>query len=46
MESFLQVRESTEKQLGRELYERELVFLQWVYKRYTEENEQQVNISL
>ncbi|WP_175284953.1 hypothetical protein [Lentibacillus jeotgali] len=46
MESFLQVRESTEEQLGRKLYERELVFLQWVYERYTEENEQQVNISL
>ncbi|WP_176448477.1 hypothetical protein [Lentibacillus sp. CBA3610] len=43
MESFLQVRKTTEEQLGRELHENELVFLQWVYKRYTEEEQKGVS---
>lgn len=43
MESFLQFRNRTEKQLGRELHNKELAFLQWVYERYTEEKQKRVN---
>lgn len=39
MESFAEMREKTEKKLGRGLYEDELVFLQWVYERYEQERE-------
>ncbi|SFA97686.1 hypothetical protein SAMN04488072_104267 [Lentibacillus halodurans] len=45
MESFLQVQESVEEQLGRELQDNELAFLQWVYERYTEEEKRRVNVS-
>ncbi|HLS08630.1 hypothetical protein [Lentibacillus sp.] len=44
MKSFLQIKKSTEEQLGRELREKELAFLQWVYEGYTEE-QQQMNTS-
>ncbi|MGP4106208.1 hypothetical protein [Virgibacillus sp. L01] len=42
MKSFLHLLEDTEKKLGRQLYENEVEFLQWVYERYT--REQQVNV--
>lgn len=42
MQSFLHLLEDTEKKLGRQLYENEVEFLQWVYERYT--REQQVNV--
>ena len=41
MESFLQVLNDTEKKLGRQLWENELIFLQWVYERYTKEQKKQ-----
>ncbi|MFD2762072.1 hypothetical protein [Lentibacillus juripiscarius] len=45
MESLLKVRENTEKQLGRRLQEKELVFLRWVYDRYHEEKQKKkVNV--
>lgn len=43
MKSFLQVWEDTEEKLGRHLRKNEMVFLQWVYERYTEEQKQKVN---
>ncbi|GGB35038.1 hypothetical protein GCM10011409_10640 [Lentibacillus populi] len=46
MESFLHVLKDTEKKLGRQLQEREIEFLQWVYDRYTEEEQQKENICL
>ncbi|MFB4169869.1 hypothetical protein [Virgibacillus sp. JSM 102003] len=42
MKSFLHLLEDTEKKLGRQLYKNEVEFLQWVYERYT--REQQVNV--
>ncbi|WP_167751352.1 hypothetical protein [Lentibacillus salicampi] len=45
MKSFLQMRKSTEEQLDRKLQVKELAFLQWVYTRYTQEQQQRVNIS-
>lgn len=43
MKSFLQVLNDTEEKLGRQLWENEVVFLQWVYERYTEEEKQKIN---
>ncbi|CDQ38252.1 MULTISPECIES: hypothetical protein [Virgibacillus] len=42
MVSFLQVCDDTEKKLGRKLQEKEIQFLQWVYKRYIEEQPKSV----
>lgn len=46
MKSFLQVWEDTEKKLGRRLRKSEVVFLQWVYERYTEEQRQEEIVRL
>ena len=40
MRSFLQVCEDTRKKLGRQLQEDEVKFLQWMYKRYIEEQQE------
>ncbi|WP_169792886.1 hypothetical protein [Lentibacillus amyloliquefaciens] len=37
MWSFTEMRENTERKLGRGLHENELAFLQWVYERYAQE---------
>ncbi len=41
MKSFLEVCNNTREKLNRELHEKELEFLQWVYERYEEEQESQ-----
>lgn len=42
MKSFLQFQKNAEEQLGRQLYENEIEFLQLVHERYKQEH-QQVN---
>ncbi|SHG68435.1 hypothetical protein [Ornithinibacillus halophilus] len=37
MNSFLRICSDTEKNLGRKLNQDELIFLRWVFKRFTEE---------
>lgn len=37
MVTFLQICQETEEKLGRQLQDKEVVFLQWVYSRYLEE---------
>lgn len=37
MKSFLKVCEETSKRLGRPLEQKEVSFLQWIHKRYEEE---------
>ncbi len=39
MLSFIEVYEDTVEKLGRQLLDNELQFLQWVYRRYQEEQE-------
>ncbi|WP_269635260.1 hypothetical protein [Oceanobacillus manasiensis] len=43
MESFLQICENTTNSLGRQLEEKEELFLQWVYERYSAEQEEIIN---
>ncbi|WP_158701613.1 hypothetical protein [Lentibacillus sp. Marseille-P4043] len=40
MESFLTVLEDTKEKLGRQLQTNEIEFLQWVYDRYREDEQQ------
>ncbi|WP_267900362.1 hypothetical protein [Lentibacillus cibarius] len=44
MDNLLKVREDTEKQLGRKLQEKELVFLRWVYEKYKEESQKRLQV--
>ncbi|MEC5424418.1 hypothetical protein QGM71_13035 [Virgibacillus sp. C22-A2] len=37
MESLLQICEDTKEELGRQLQDREVAFLQWMYERYVDE---------
>lgn len=37
MESFLKVCEDTKRKLGRQLQDKEVVFLQWMYEKYEKE---------
>jgi len=39
MESFSDIQEEAREKLGRNLKEREIAFLEWIYQRYTEEME-------
>lgn len=40
MVNFLQFYENARKQLGRQLKEEEVNFLQWMYNRYSEEKQE------
>lgn len=39
METYMQIFSDTEEQLGRELADQEIHFLQWVYERYANEKQ-------
>lgn len=44
IESFLKVLQDTEGKLGRQLQDEEFKFLQWVYKRYTDEEKKKIKV--
>lgn len=45
MESFMEVCKNTRDKLGRDLHKKEKEFLQWMYKRYEEEMQENKHIS-
>lgn len=40
MGSFFNVLEDTKEKLGRQLYQQEIEFLQWMYERYQDEQKE------